>query len=522
MLRKKYFWIGLLIITLAAAGGAYWYLNSQPVEAAAEEPDLQTAVVRRGDIIVSATGAATIIPAAEVALNFPFGGVLGELLVGVGDKVQVGDVLARVDEADAATAVVNAQLQLSQAIMQTDSQATESGVSYNDIAIEQAQLNLDSAQTTLDELHNWEPDPDDIAKAEAALAAATAAYNAARGQEAASASNITVNNINREQAQRDLDDAQAAYDTAFDSGREWELNDRRLGPLLEAERDRAEDSLQKAQNNLAISQANYNSSLSSSNNSSSTNAQSNLLSAELALQAAQEGPTEAEITAAETAVRQAELQVQQAQLNQEADQISLAQAQLNVETAVQALADTELTAPLAGTIMSVNAAVGEQVGTAVFITLADLSQPMLELYLDETDLDKAGMGFEVEVVFDALPDETFSGHIVQVDPQLSQVSGVSAVRAVMQLDDFNKLQTLPVGLNATVEVIGGRAQNTLLVPVEAVREIAPGQFAVFVLENDEPTMKIVQVGLMDFTFAEIISGVEEGDEVTTGIIETGQ
>jgi len=142
--------------------------------------------------------------------------------------------------------------------------------------------------------------------------------------------------------------------------------------------------------------------------------------------------------------------------------------------------------------------------------------------LDETDLNMVGLGYEVEVVFDALPDEVFTGQVVQIDPQLTTSSGVTAVRALVQLnpDSFAKPQTLPVGLNATVEVIGGRAENALLVPVEALRELSAGEYAVFVMEDGEPKLRLVDVGLMDFTFAEIVSGLELGDTVTTGIVET--
>jgi multidrug efflux pump subunit AcrA (membrane-fusion protein) len=77
-----------------------------------------------------------------------------------------------------------------------------------------------------------------------------------------------------------------------------------------------------------------------------------------------------------------------------------------------------------------------------------------------------------------------------------------------------------VGLNATVEVIGGQTQNAVLVPVEALRELSEGQYALFVMEDGEPKLRTVEVGLMDFTFAEILSGVAEGEVVTTGIVET--
>jgi hypothetical protein len=56
--------------------------------------------------------------------------------------------------------------------------------------------------------------------------------------------------------------------------------------------------------------------------------------------------------------------------------------------------------------------------------------------------------------------------------------------------------------------------------VEALRELSPGEYAVFVMENGEPQLRFVEVGLMDFSFAEILSGLESGETVTTGIIET--
>ncbi|MCL4263831.1 MAG: efflux RND transporter periplasmic adaptor subunit [Anaerolineae bacterium] len=521
MTKRKWFWIiSILVVLLVTAVGYAYYANNTAVAAAdSEETDVQTAVARLGEIVVSATGAGAVIPATEVELSFTTGGVLEELLVTVGQKVQAGDVLAQVDDTDAQKALANAELSLAQAAMQTDASTTQTGVSYDDISVEQARLNLEEAQQALADLQNWTADPDEIALLQTRLEAAEASYNGARGQEAATSTNITIKNISVEQAQRDLDAALAAQVTAYDPGREWELNDPRRSDALLNERERADDAVLRAQENLQIAQLNYNAAVNSTNSSSSVSAESNLLSAQQELAAAQVGATAQEIAAAETAVRQAELSLQQAQLNQEAHGLSLAQAQLNLESAQADVDGTVLVAPMDGTVTAVNYHVGEQVGTAVFLTLADLAQPMLEIYLDETDLDKAGVGFAVDVVFDALPDETFTGEIVQVDPALYQSNGVSAVRAVVRLN-YNKPQTLPVGLNATVEVIGGRAQNAVVVPVEALREISPDQYAVFVMENGEPTLRMVEVGLMDFSFAEILSGVEAGEEVTTGIVET--
>lgn len=523
MVKSSKLWLALIAVVILGSAGYYFY--SQNLVVAAEEgeaaAEVQTAVARTGDIVVSATGAGTVVAADELSLGFGSSGTLVELLVEVGSEVAAEDILARIDDTDAQQTLVNAQLQYHQAAMQTDASVTTTGVSYDEISVAQAEISLAEAQTTLDELLNWEPDADEIALAEANLAAAEASYNSALGQASASGASIAVSGISVDQAERSLAEAQAAYDTAYDPGRDWELNDPRQADALTNERDRAADSLLRAQESLQVAQLNYNSTVANSSSSGTANAQTSLLSAQQALADAQNGPTEAEIAAAQTAVRQAELARQQALLNQEANKISLEQAALTLATAEEAVTATVLTAPMAGTVTAVNASVGEMVGSDL-ITLVDLSQPLLEVFLDESDLNMVGLGYEVAVVFDALPDDTFSGTIIQIDPQLVTESGVTAVRALAQLNlnSFAKPQTLPIGLNATVEVISGQAVGAVLVPVEALREVSEGQYAVFVMENGEPTLRFVEVGIMDFTYAQILSGVEAGEEVTTGIVQT--
>jgi RND family efflux transporter MFP subunit len=201
-------------------------------------------------------------------------------------------------------------------------------------------------------------------------------------------------------------------------------------------------------------------------------------------------------------------------------ELSLKQAQLDLEAAESTLSLLTLEAPIDGVVTAVDAQVGETVGTGSFIVLSNLDQPLVEIYLDETDLDNIAVGNEVEVVFDALPDETFSGRVVRVEPALVTVENVPTVQAVAALEGVS-LRNMPAGLNATVEVIGGKAENALLVTVEALRELAPGQYAVFVVNDaGELELRPVEVGLMDFANAEILSGLEQGDEVSTGIVET--
>ncbi len=104
----------ILVIIILGAGGAYYYTGngSQSQAQQSQETTMATAQVTRGDLTITADGSGTLVPGTEVALGFPNGGTLSEVVVEVGDHVNAGDVLARVDDSDAQQAVVSAQLQL--------------------------------------------------------------------------------------------------------------------------------------------------------------------------------------------------------------------------------------------------------------------------------------------------------------------------------------------------------------------------------------------------------------------------
>jgi RND family efflux transporter MFP subunit len=265
-------------------------------------------------------------------------------------------------------------------------------------------------------------------------------------------------------------------------------------------------------------------------------ARARLLQAEQTLSDLLAGASEAEIANAEALLAQAEERLVELESGASEDEIELSEgnvrqadlnllsAQATLDAAQQDLEDTTLYAPVDGTVIAVSAEAGERVGSdaQTLITLASLSQPLLEVFVDESDMDKIAVGYEVEVELDAIPDELFTGRVIQVDPTLVREDNVDVFRGIVALDpdSFAKPQGLPLGLHATVDIIGGRAENAVLIPVEALRELDPGEYAVFVVENGKPKMRLVEVGLMDVTYAEIRTGIEAGDTVSTGIVET--
>jgi len=100
------------------------------------------------------------------------------------------------------------------------------------------------------------------------------------------------------------------------------------------------------------------------------------------------------------------------------------------------------------------------------------------------------------------------------------IDGSAAVVAWGTLPEKPNFYLL-IGMTIDVEIIAGEAKNALLIPVQALREITPESFAVFVVQEDG-SLKLtpVTIGLRDFANAEVLAGLEAGDVISTGSVET--
>lgn len=118
---------------------------------------------------------------------------------------------------------------------------------------------------------------------------------------------------------------------------------------------------------------------------------------------------------------------------------ALEEARLALASAQSDLEGTRLVAPFAGTVMSIETSVGDTAGAnTVVMTLADLSHPTLEVFLDESDWSNVHTGYEAEVVFDILPERTFNGTVTQMNPGLYTESNSSVVRALVELTNIRR------------------------------------------------------------------------------------
>src|SRR5512145_2296886 len=128
------------VILLAALIGmgyfAYSRFASQGSTGTADETALQTAKATRGDLVLFADGTGTIIPAAEASLGFGTSGQVSEIYVQVGDQVEAGQVLAKLDDSEEQVALAEAQAAMN--------------ALTSDAAIAEAEQTLGDARTSFD------------------------------------------------------------------------------------------------------------------------------------------------------------------------------------------------------------------------------------------------------------------------------------------------------------------------------------------------------------------------------------
>ena len=352
-----------------------------------------------------------------LALSFQTSGRLLELAVQPGDVVAEGQLLGTLDDAALQDAITSAELRVTQ-----------------------AELSLAQSQADLEKLVTWEPDANAVAVAEANLVSAEASLARAEVQDGAAGNSLTAVNIQVTQAQRGVDDAQKAYDTAFDPAREWELNDPWRSEALKAERDRATRGLQSAQEQLQIARSNWALEAARLNQDSAVSAEVSVLTAQQELARATTGPTDAEIATAELAVERAELTLEQ-------EQFALQQAQDN-------LAQVQLMAPWAGVVLSVEAVQGGMVGAgSPVLTLLDNTQ--LEFHttnVSERDLAQVVPGQTAVVTLKSYPNTPLAGTVWRIGVQAEGTVGDAAVFPVVVRLDAAEVEIRP-GMTGRVEIL---------------------------------------------------------------------
>jgi HlyD family secretion protein len=272
-------------------------------------------------------------------------------------------------------------------------------------------------------------------------------------------------------------------------------------------------------------------------------------------------------------LREAELRLEQlkSQRAQTTAQITssqrrIAQAQAGLTRVADILAKHDVVSPLDGIVTNLPVRLGETVvpgvqnsAASAVMTIADMSLITAEVKVDETDIVNLEIGQRADVTIDAVPDRTFSGHVIEIgntailrsSGQVASSSATSSTEAkdfkvVVALD--NPPDEIRPGLSCTAKIVTATRHDVLNIPIQALTVRQKGDLedaaqsakdkqkdggqapidlaaqkvrkeeitGVFVIVNQKAEFRKVETGITGSTDIEVLKGLEPGEQIAIG------
>ncbi|PSB51463.1 efflux transporter periplasmic adaptor subunit [filamentous cyanobacterium Phorm 6] len=561
--KSKRWAIGLVAAGLLAVPTTIYLVNSksQPkVDAIAT----MTVPVEAQNLTVRITSSGTVQPVQRVNLSPKGSGRIAELFVEQGDKVQAGQIVARMESRDVEAQL--AQAKAREASVRAKLAKIEAGNRSEDIA--SARARLDQAEASLAQVQAGSR-VEEVAGARARLQQTQANLQQLRA--GSRVEEVNQGRARLAQAQARLADAQtgsvkqeiAQAQTQIESSKaqaeltaqrvkrnrplvqEGALAQDKLDELIKENRT-AQAKLTESQKRLQQLQESRKSQIkqlqaavdveqqafkqlqNGTRSEGITKAEAEVAEAKSKLAQVENGNRPEEIAKAEAVVAEAKSQLAAQENGARPEEITaakadLAEAQAQVRFQEVQLEDTKVRAPFAGIITQRYAIQGAFVTPATSASEATsaTSTSIVALARDvevlakvpEADISQIKPGQEVEIVADAYPDKVFKGRVKLIAPEAVKERDVTLFQVRVAIDSGKDF--LQSGMNVDLRFVGQKLSNALVVPTVAI-VTNKGQTGVLVPdEKQQPKFKPVTVGSTIGNKIQILEGAKAGDRVFT-------
>lgn len=242
---------------------------------------------------------------------------------------------------------------------------------------------------------------------------------------------------------------------------------------------------------------------------------------------------------------EAAYQVEVARYEATLEQVKQAKAALKQSN--DDLSKTMIFSPMAGTISDLNKeqgeiAIGSQFQEDVIMVVADLTEMEAQVNVDENDIVNVAIGQEAEVEVDALFGQKLEGVVYEI----ANSANTDAAGTANQKTEFEvkvaitgEIAKLRPGMTASAEISTETKEDVIGVPIQSIavrtvdqltmegEEVADAEKRytasddgfveiIFAVENGKVVARQVETGIQSDDMIEVISGIEEGDEIVTG------
>jgi len=229
-------------------------------------------------------------------------------------------------------------------------------------------------------------------------------------------------------------------------------------------------------------------------------------------------------------------EIEDAELAIQSAQNTVTQKEEALSDAKEKLADCYIYIPFNGVIAELgNVKKGDSVSSGTVLAILITKQKIAELTLNEIDAAKVKVDQKVTLTFDALPDVSITGKVLEVDT-VGQVSQ-GVVSYGMKIAFDTDIEQIKPGMSVTADIITEAKPDVLVLPSSAIK-FQGNSYYVELVEADEqssqqllanvsgtilpklPTIQTIEIGLSNDLSTEIISGLKEGDIVITQTISS--
>jgi HlyD family secretion protein len=266
----------------------------------------------------------------------------------------------------------------------------------------------------------------------------------------------------------------------------------------------------------------------------------------------------------EASTRIVQARAQLAQLNAQflGSQKKIAQAQASLNRTDDILKKHETIAPIDGLVTYLPVRVGETVvpgvqnsAASTIMTIADMSIVTAEVKIDETDIVNIKLGQPAQITVDAIPNKTFTGHVIEIgNTAILRSTGLAAstsstssqeakdFKVVVAMD--NPPDEIRPGLSCATKITTATRKNVTAIPIQALTSRTKGDL---IADKDKPvnpdpaTVKAnkeesqgvfvviggtkaefrkVDTGITGSTDIEVTGGLNPGDVIVTGSYQT--
>jgi HlyD family secretion protein len=205
---------------------------------------------------------------------------------------------------------------------------------------------------------------------------------------------------------------------------------------------------------------------------------------------------------------------------------AIAVSQANRDVTEAAVLRTLVFAPFDGTVAEINVELGEFVTpsppgilTLPAIDLLDVSCLYVSAPIDEVDAPKIKTGMSACVSLDAFTNKRCSGKVTRIAPYvLEKEKQARTVEVEVTITDPQEIADLLPGYSADIEVLLASKQQALMVPAEAVME---NNRVLLVDSEGVLEERAFTPGLANWNTVEVISGLNEGDQIALSIGKDG-